>query len=277
MITVRTMGGIGNQMFQYAFGLAQAKKLGVDWRIDCGPGNDLNTYRPFNLRLFQIQVPVFEHVSREPVVKEKSLRYDANLAVKDGDTLYGYWQSEKYFESVRNEVRSSFRSVKPWPAHALDYGDLIQSEGNRSLMIGIRRDDYVNNPKHSDFHGVMPLEYYWQGIDMVRQHLGADPIIFVFTDDPEWVQQNWHFKGCKTHYFVGDRTVPGHMGREDVDLGLMSLCNSAIIANGTFHWWGAWLGEERSAGLRIAPKQWFRDPTAQAETGDIVPNRWHKI
>lgn len=277
MITVRTMGGIGNQMFQYAFGLAQAKKLGVDWRIDCGPGNDLNTYRPFNLKLFQIRVPVYEYISREPIVKEKSLTYDVNFAVKDGDTLFGYWQSEKWFENIRTEVHNDFRSVNAWPAHALEFGDMIQAEGRRSLMIGIRRDDYVHNPNHSDFHGIMPFDYYWRGIEMVREYLGEDPTLFIFTDDPDWVQQNWHWRGLKTRYFVGDRTVPGHMGREDVDLGLMALCNSAIIANGTFHWWGAWLGEWHSTGLRIAPKQWFRDPVAQAETGDIVPSRWHRI
>lgn len=281
MITLRTMGGIGNQMFQYAFGLEVATRLGVDWRIDCGPGNDLNFYRPFNLGLFDILVPVHEYVSREPIVKEKSINYDANVfrGIKDGDTLYGYWQSEKYFWNLREFVRERFRSVKPWPAHAGLFADLIKDAGDRSLMIGIRRDDYVHNPNHSDFHGVMPFDYYRQGIEMVHDYINRDPVLFIFTDDPEWVQLNWHFGGLKTHYFVGDRTVPGHMGREDVDLGLMSLCHSAIIANGTFHWWGAWLGDRPGEinGLRIAPKQWFRDPVAQAQTGDIVPDRWTRI
>lgn len=283
MITVRTMGGIGNQMFQYAFGLEVATRLGVDWRIDCGPGNDLNTYRPFNLGLFDIRVPVFDYVSREPIIKDKNAtEYDQSLAssIKDGDTLYGYWQSEKYFWGVSPIVRERFNSVNPWPGHAEEYGKFIQSFGNRSLMIGIRRDDYVNKPSHAEFHGTMPFEYYEQGIEMVRDHIQQDPVLFIFTDDPAWVSQNWEprFKYA-THYFVGNRTVPGHMGREDVDLGLMSFCNSAIIANGTFHWWGAWLGDHEwnESGIRIAPKQWFRDPVAQAHTGDIIPSRWHRI
>lgn len=279
MITVRTMGGIGNQCFQFAFGLEVATRLGVDWRIDCGPGNDLNTYRPFNLGLFDIRVPVHEYVSREPIVKEKSISFDADVfnQIKDGDTLYGYWQGEKYFENVKHLIRERFNSVKSWPAHALEFGDLIKSKGARSLMVGIRRDDYVNKPKHAEFHGVMPFSYYVEGIEMVRKHIGADPALFIFTDDPEWVKTNWDF-GYETHYFVGDHTAPGHMGREDVDLGLMSSCNSAIISNGTFHWWGSWLGERHwTNGIRIAPKQWFRDPAAQSQAGDIVPSRWIKI
>ena len=277
MITVTTMGGIGNQMFQYTCGLAQARRLGTELQIDRGKGENINSYRPFNLNLFNIKATVAENVVGD-TVRERYINYDSGIdsRVKDGDILFGFWQSEKYFKNVIDEVCDSFASVKTWPAHALEYGDLIQSTGDRSLMIGIRRDDYVNKPKHAEFHGVMPMSYYVQGIEMVREYLKQDPVLFIFTDDPDWVKQNWDFR-FETHYFIGERTLPGHIGREDVDLGLMSLCNSAIIANGTFHWWGAWLGERWGTGIRIAPKQWFRDPEAQAQTGDIVPDRWHKI
>lgn len=277
-ITVQTMGGLGNQCFQYAFGLACAKRLGTGLQIDRGKGAIINSYRPFNLDLFQIKATIAENVVGE-TIREKYFNYDASTAakVKDGDVLFGFWQSEKYFQSVIPEVRNSFLSVNMWPDHASEFLDLIRSVGNRSLMIGIRRDDYVNKPKHADFHGVMSMDYYRQGIEMVADHIKADPVLFVFTDEPEWVKQNWHFRQ-PTHYFIGERTLPGHVGREDVDLGLMSFCNSSIIANGTFHWWGAWLGERPGVtGLRIAPKQWFRDPEAQKQTGDIVPDRWPRI
>ena len=277
MITVTTQGGIGNQMFQFAFGLAQAKRLGINLQIDRGKGAIINSYRPFNLDLFDIKTPVVESVYGD-TVRETNLAYDPNIdsRVQDGNILFGFWQSEKYFESAKDEVRDRLVSVNLWPAHALEFGDLIQEVGDRSLMVGIRRDDYVNKPKHAEFHGIMPKSYYDKGIEMVRAYEEEDPVVFVFTDDPEWVKANWDF-GFETHYFIGDRTVPGHLGREDVDLGLMSLCNSAIIANGTFHWWGAWLGEKYGTGLRIAPKQWFRDPVAQAQTGDVIPDRWFRI
>lgn len=264
-------------MFIYSCGLAQARRLGTSLQIDRGKGEQINSYRPFNLSLFDIKATVAENVVGE-TIREQSFSYDSKIdsRVKDGNILFGFWQSEKYFKPVAEEVRDSFRSVNPWPIHALEYADLIKSTGRRSLMVGIRRDDYVNRPKHAEFHGAMPLSYYRQGIEMVCEHLKEDPVLFVFTDEPEWVRQNWNFN-YPTYYFVGDRTLPGHVGREDVDLGLMSLCNSAIIANGTFHWWGAWLGEHRSTGIRIAPKQWFRDPVAQAQTGDVIPDRWQRI
>lgn len=277
MITVRTMGGIGNQCFQFAFGLEVATRLGVDWRIDCGPGNDLNTYRPFNLGLFDIRVPVHEYVSREPIIKERFINYDENVfrAIKNGDTLYGYWQSEKYFWNVRHLVRERFKSVKPWPVHALEFANLIKDADHRSVMIGVRRDDYVNKPQHAEFHGTMPKNYYLRGIEAVHSHIKQDPVLFVFTDDPEWVKSNWNF-GFKTHYFIGDRTVPGHMGREDVDLGLMALCNSSIISNGTFHWWGAWL-KTNMYGLTICPERWFLDQLAYEQSKDICPSEWIRV
>lgn len=278
MITVTTMGGLGNQIFQYSCGLAQARRLGTELQIDRGKGENINSYRPFNLNLFNIKATIAENVVGE-TIRERYINYDGGLdsRVKDGDVLFGFWQSEKYFKNVAVEVRDSLTSVNTWPEHAREYADLIHSVGDRSLMLGIRRDDYVNKPKHADFHGVMPMDYYRRGIEMVADHIKADPVLFIFTDEPEWVKQNWHFRQ-PAHYFVGDRTLPGHIGREDVDLGLMSFCNSAIIANGTFHWWGAWLGEHPwTTGLRIAPKQWFRDPVAQAQTGDIVPDRWPRI
>lgn len=278
MITVTTQGGIGNQMFQYAFGLACAKRLGTGLQIDRGKGAIINSYRPFNLDLFDIDATIVENVVGE-TIREKYFNYDYSTAakVKDGDVLFGFWQSEKYFQNVAPEVRYSFRSVKQWPDHALAYSQLIRQAGHRSLMLGIRRDDYVNKPKHAEFHGAMPMDYYRRGIELAADHIKADPVLFIFTDEPEWVKQNWHFDQ-QTYYFTGDRTLPGHVGREDVDLGLMSFCNSAIIANGTFHWWGAWLGEHPwTSGIRIAPKQWFKDAEAQKQTGDIIPDRWMRI
>lgn len=277
MITVTTMGGIGNQMFQAAFGLACAKHLGTGLQIDRGKGAIINSYRPFNLDLFKIDAAVVENVVGE-TIREKRLSYDIDTAakVKDGDVLFGFWQSEKYFQGAVREVRNSFISAKMWPVHAREFGSLIFSTGERSLMIGIRRDDYVNRPKHAEFHGAMPFSYYQQGIEIVRERLKENPVLFVFTDEPDWVKQNWDF-GFETHYFIGDRTLPGHIGREDVDIGLMSLCNSAIISNGTFHWWGAWLGADKRLGTVVAPKQWFKDPEAQSQAGDIVPDRWLRI
>jgi len=112
----------------------------------------------------------------------------------------------------------------------------------------------------------------------VRGRIPRDPTIFVFTDDPNWVEANLEFP-YETHVFKGaDYTVPGHIGKEHVDLAMMSYCCNSIIANSSFHWWGAWLSERRMFGNTIvAPATWFADPTAQAHAGDIVPSRWIRV
>jgi Glycosyl transferase family 11 len=280
MIIVETMGGLGNQMFQYAFGLAQAKRFGTELVLDIRE-NNIDTFRPFNLDLFQIKARVgIEASPNHRTVRQGSMLYDPNIndRVADGDRLVGYWQSEKYFAPVADVIREQFRPRKHWTNYGLEYVDWIVTEGKAATMVGIRRTDYVTVPSANAFQGVLPHQYYVDALDVVRRTIGREPVAFVFSDDTKWVRENWDL-GVRTLYVSGDMTVPGYIGREDIDLSLMSFCNSAIIANSSFHWWGAWLGERsiRRTGPVVAPKRWFRDQQAQDQTADIVPERWLRI
>lgn len=279
MITVATQGGLGNQMFQYAIGLAQANRLQTNLRIDKG-ANQFNSFRPFNLDLFQIPEKVVENVCGKWCI-ERSLAYDEDINSKivDGVSLLGYWQNERYFQSVTSTLRERFRSTKPWTPEALNFRDKIAKAGSAATFVGVRRTDYVTNPAAASFQGTMDLMYYLDALTQIRNRRdGEKPVLFVFSDDVWWVRENFFFP-FETNYFEGDRTIPGHIGREDIDLGLMSLCNNAIIANSSFHWWGAWLGDKgrlSNNGYVVAPRRWFRDPVAQSQI-QIVPDRWIKI
>jgi hypothetical protein len=276
MITICTQGGLGNQLFQYAFGLAQAERLGVELGID-NTRNGLDTFRPFNLSLFNIPEKIVAH--RDPTYEEKNLSYhpEVNEEIKDNEALIGYWQSEKYFKNSESLVRSRLTPYvnspqRPWNRSALDFLGTILAAGNRSTLVAFRRTDYL---KFLHFHGVMPDEYYTEALRVVAQTT-PDPELFVFADDPNWVRENIQFP-YPSHIFYNAMSVPGRMGREDVDLSLMSYCNNSIVANSSFHWWGTWLGDRKRTGVVVAPATWFTDPSAQANSGDIVPERWVRV
>jgi hypothetical protein len=280
MITVRTMGGLGNQMFQYAFGLATANRLHTSLQIDRST-NSINLFRPFNLSLFQIPEPVVDGVYDGIQVLESSLKYDSTLLprIQDGSKLVGYWQSEKYFESVAPLLPRRFVPAQPWTEGGLRFAEKIGLAGPRSVFLSVRRTDYVT-PRGLAYHGSMGLDFYLEALKIIREREG-NPIVFAFSDDIEWVKNNWDF-GCETHYFdEADHTVAGHTGREDMDLTLMAMCNSAIVANTTFAWWAAWLMERRHNNKDttiVATKRWFADPVPQEQVKDsLVPDRWIKI
>lgn len=274
MITTHLQGGLGNQMFQYAFGLATAKRLGVELQIDPSSLRNDNM-RQYALGLFQ---GVTEKIvyGTKATIHEDGLPYNQSIVdrIKDGDVLRGYWPTEKYFLDIAPEVARRFAPRQALPQIFTPYAiERIQDAGLDSTYLTIRRTDYVEK---QDFHGVLPITYYRDAIQYLKDR-GVNPTtIFVFSDEPDW---------CKEHLDIGvrfevlgtyDMTTPTHLGREDVDLYLMSLCHHAITANSSYSMWGAWLGEHRHVpGFITAPKQWFTTNTVDSR--DIVPDRWVRL
>lgn len=269
MITTALQGGLGNQLFQYAMGYAQAKRLGTELVLSAARFQQ-DGMRQYNLGIFDgVRERVIEHLNR-PVVSEDGLPYNEGIvrSIKDGDTLLGYWQSEKYFQSYGDDIRCKFRSTQPWDEAAQYDKLIIQGFGLRSTFIGVRRTDYL---KKLDYHGVMEPEYYREALRIIARRIGLVPEVFVFTDDVEWCANSLHLEYPFT--IISPRsTTKSKLGREDIDLWLMATCKNAVIANSSFHWWGAWLGEAENV---IAPKRWFA--TEREDSRDIVPERWIKI
>jgi hypothetical protein len=270
MITMALQGGLGNQMFQYAMGLYTARRMNVELVLSTArlQSDDI---RQYNLGIFNVQPKLIDVMCR-PIVKENGLPYNAHLVdtIKDGDTLLGYWQSEKYFPGtdMKLVLDKIFQSAQTWSTDAQLDLQMIRAAGIRSTFIGIRRTDYL---KKLDFHGVMDAEYYREGLQMIARKIGLTPEVFVFSDDPEWCLENLDIE-YPCHILSPHCTTKTVLGREDIDIGLMSACQNAVIANSSFHWWGAWLGGGKNV---IAPKRWF---TAEGEDStDIVPERWERI
>lgn len=278
-MVVALMGGLGNQLFQYAFGTGLAERTGRKVRYDRSRV-DADGQRSYGLGAFALSIATqhrdaIQFLSGYGNVRgEHTFAFDPSVWDRDaGNTFLGYWQSEKYFGD-KEKLMDRFAILSKPSSICEVVSSLIMSMGSDSCMLHVRRGDYLT-PHNQGYHGAPGAEYYNEAIRRVRA-VSPNAHFFVFSDDPAW---------CKTVYNGKDFTVvdcnkPGNgsaPGQEHWDLWLMSLCWHAIIANSSFSWWGAWFGdntEKKPQRIVLAPSRWF---VAQLDTKDLIPERWVKI
>jgi hypothetical protein len=295
MIIVMLNGGLGNQMFQYAFGRALSIALKNEFKVDISwyketPGGvtrrgyelecfDMNTAVAVSKEIFSMkkiaaflprQIFNFFYkklpILRGSYCKERFYHYDSTVW-QYGDNTYfeGYWQSYRYFDKYKEVIRKDFI-----------YKDELSSESKRlqkkiilknAVSLHVRRGDYVTNSNANGFHGVIPLQYYEEAVEYIAKRAnGID--IFVFSDDIKWVKENMNVKFPVTFIPDSEKKKPFE------DMYLMSLCKHNIIANSSFSWWGAYLNTNDEK-IVIAPKKWFTDPFIN--TQDLIPKEWVRL
>lgn len=259
MIVLKLLGGLGNQLFCCAFGLALTR-LGYEVAFDKSELVE-GTHREYSLgEYFDLE---FKEIS-DHVIYEKSLRFDSQmLEPPDGSTLVGYWQSEAYVGDQADWLRNRFNAY--WMAKPLlSPADEIYQEiyKSNSVFIHVRRQDYVGL---QHFHGMPTLDYYREAVEKIRSTI-FDPKFFVFSDDTSWCKENF-----PSDFYVVEGTDKYE------DLRLMASCKHAVIANSSFSWWACWLGDNQLGRTVIAPKKWFAVGKDQADDTDIVPERWQRI
>lgn len=236
MIISYIMGGIGNQLYQYAAGLRLARKHKTQLKLDT-TFYDNDNLRSYALNQFNITATV---ATPEEIQRVKKIERLDDIALMpevldypDNVWLYGYWQHEEYFADVADELRWEFTLRQPLGATAQYWREKI-SAAQCSASIHVRHGDFVYNPDNAAF-AVLPLEYYRDCINRLKR---AQPNItlFVFSDDLNWCRENFRF-GVPTEFVAGD-------GLTDVEeLYLMSTCQHNVIANSTFSRWAAWLNQ----------------------------------
>lgn len=295
MIIIRISGGLGNQMFQYALGRSISKKNNTILKLDTNPL--LNSIRLFSLSYFDtkgeisneediasIGVPkiydksffgkakrkIFRIVEQSKPVYKKKFILEPQFAfcsdilkTKNNCYLSGDWQSEKYFEDIKDIIKKDFTLKNKISETTNDFIGKI--EHTASISIHIRRGDYVKNSKTNSFHGTCPITYYEQAIKIIEEKI-SNPEFFIFSDDIDWVKANLKIKYPIT--YVSGNNIPDYE-----ELILMSHCKHNIIANSTFSWWGAWLNSNPNK-IVIAPEKWFNSDT---DTRDLIPEGWIKI
>jgi hypothetical protein len=199
-------------------------------------------------------------------VRQQGLPFDGSiLELPDNVCLEGFWQSEKYFLDIRDILHKEFTL-----RNALEGGDLQLAEriqACNSVSLHFRRGDYLSNPHAARHHGTCGPDYYGRAVRYIGEKV-TSPHLFVFSDDPEWTRANMKYDLPTTFVSGVDPTGDGR------DLTLMSMCRHHIIANSSFSWWGAWLGDDPGKTV-IAPLRWFADPAQDAS--DIIPLGWIKF
>jgi hypothetical protein len=284
MVVANLMGGLGNQMFQYAAGRALSLRLNTVLKLDHtylerDSGGDY-TQRHYELGVFNVQA---EKASAEDlqridrarsgnfltklfsrngftIVNEKGFPYNVQIEDVVGDVyLHGFWQSEKYFRGIRQTILSDFTLRATLSPEALRLKEKI-SAATAAVSVHFRRGDYVKLASASAFHGTAELDFYRQAVALIKEKI-ASPEFFIFSDEIDWVRENFKLEGAVY--------VSGLKGYEDLEL--MKRCRHNITANSSFSWWGAWLNPE-PAKVVIAPKKWFRD--ASINTADLIPASW---
>jgi len=284
-VYVRLLGGLGNQLFQYAMGRALADAREAELVLDprfilrkgCISGLAIDEFAIRARYLTDAEAAHF----KEPVWKlSRALRRQINpwlgyyhetehsfdteaLAQSNDVMLSGFWQSERYFASHGHQLRTDLVLKHPLPSAAVKLA--VQMASSPSVAMHVRRGDYLTDPKALVKHGVTSAHYYQTALQLMIEKLGGVDL-YVFSDDPDWVRTNIQHSNI---IFVSDFGFSAEQ-----DLWLISVCQHQIIANSSFSWWGAYLNDYANK-IIVAPQPWF-DAKHMAQQ-DIIPAGWNTL
>ena len=247
-------------MFQYASLRGIAANREFEWCIppvqsfgvsDINVKNSItNIHTAFDLSKYN------RFLEPNKMVEESGFHFDEYLFdnCEDNVDLYGYFQSEKYFKHIENDIRKDFSFSKEILDYCSEFIKQIDSSGE-IISLHVRRGDYLDL---QSFHPTPSLEYYSSALNKFPEL----PVL-IFSDDTDWclVQE----------LFDSDRFLLSQSNTADFDMCLMSMCKYHIIANSSFSWWGAWLSGSKNV---IAPQNWFGSSLPDHDTQDLYLPEW---
>lgn len=282
MKIIRFLGGLGNQMFQYAFYKALSQQF-PNVAADVTGYKDYALHNGFELEhIFELEVDkvsefksnLYNVHNREWMFRklrsflklknayeeeQKMFSYDPAVFTNQGPKYYwGYWQNPAYFENVAAELRQDFQFK-----HILDPKNqtiLDHIQDSMSIALHVRRGDYMKDPL---LGGLCPEAYYEEAVQLM---LSKNPKakFFIFSDDINWCKEKFKMEGTE---FISWNSGPASY----IDMQLMSNCKHNIIANSSFSWWGAWLNNHPDK-IVIGPKKWVNYPDLNTE--NLFPKGW---
>jgi hypothetical protein len=292
VIVSKLMGGLGNQMFQYAVGrylsIRNQAPLFLDRSFFHLPAG-MHTSRNYELGVFDIAAETagpnelfpfkwFERSGSRAVVMRalanlRAVHYlvdpmdrldDRIFRVQGNVYLHGYWQSEHYFRPIQQIIRKEFEFRSTLTG--INYELKKKISNCNSVSIHVRRGDYLTNPAAQAYYEPTTAYHYQRAVDRIREQ-DPYPELFVFSDDMDWARTNLRFDLPTTYiaHNQGDRSF--------IDMQLMAACRHNIMANSSFSWWGAWLNDNPEK-IVITPANWFRDRITPPH---LLPDRWIRI
>ena len=295
-IVVQLTDGLGNQLFQYAFAKALEQvagggvQLDVSWFPEFGGQLRKATPRHYGMEMYPLSLSVVPVGYAQQVIYGKGLLGRIRKALhvrrsflreRDRDfclanlksvpapsVLRGFFQKAEYAESVREQLLADLAL----PEEQLNEANRqmiqkIKAAGEKAVMLHIRRGDYLKSSVAAVF-GCCDAEYYRRAEALVEEKAGDDIHLFVFTDDPEWVRENYKTRHQMTLVDINSAADGAHL-----DINLMRHCAHAITANSTFSWWGAWLIANPGKCV-VSPASWYADGR---KTPGLLPESWHTV
>lgn len=265
-------GGIGNQLFQIANAYEYSKKYNKKlvflnetylWnfhKLERKTG--WNTL--FNNKFDVLEKDIYDKIEFNTYLEIENNVYNEIPEIKNNVYLKGYFQTSKYFsEDTKIFMFNVVRSNEEYVKQANELYEKIKNhfndfDENKYSFMHIRRTDYINNGTHN----LLDINYYYKAYNLVD---GINKYCIIFSDDIEWCKNTYSIN--KNFYFVDIKNLY-------IELILMTMLKNAIIANSTFSWWGAFLGNKNKV---IAPKQWFAEGAYIKKWEDIYINEWEII
>jgi len=292
VIISHIIGGLGNQMFQYAAGQALSLTNGQQLLLDLSDFSKYRLHQGFELsQVFDVTVekaeastvremlgwranhmakkmlrcPQFGWLRGKKFVVEPHFNYWPDFFNLTADCyLSGYWQSERYFKSFESAIRRDFTFRQLLTGQNSELA--LKIANTQSVSLHLRRGDYVSDSKTGKIMDACPLEYYHEAIGYIAERV-EHPVFYVFSDDMAWVRQNLSVT-FPCIYVDHNRLTESY-----IDMQLMSLCRHHVIANSSFSWWGAWLNSNQEK-LVVAPRRWFRNGI---DDRDLIPSEWVRL
>lgn len=287
MKIVNILGGLGNQMFQYAFAIALQNEYPdavVKLNKSCFHGYKLHNGYELD-KIFTIHLPSAGLIDliryaypwlnynlwrlrrylpiRKSMATDRDFRPSCDLTLAANKAYFdGYWQSPKYFEKYRDKIIEAFKMPKIIDEKNLNAVNFINR--SKTAFVHIRRGDYINHPI---LGGVCTDIYYSNAISILRRNYDYDHFV-VFSNDIDWCRNNLKelFKDCEVLFVDWNKGIESFR-----DIQLMSYCKAGIVANSSFSWWGAWLADSE---VILCPEKWA---SVSGDHDKIIPNSWKKV
>ena len=266
-------GRLGNQMFQYAGLRGIAANRNFEWLIPKPDNYGDSNYGLFDcFEMSSVKEENFGQLNAQSIATGQfhfSQEFFDNCP--DNINLHDYFQTEKYFQNVKDLIRNDFSFKKEIIESCLEILDELVDP----IFIHIRRGDYVNQP---DNHPVCPITYYKNSLN----HFKDTSSVLIFSDDPEWCKSQELFSDDRflisEFNLTYNQTSDTNDGRVKslipyYDLCLMSMCQGGIVANSSMSWWGAWLIQNPTQPI-VVPNTWFGKNYSHYDMSDLIPERW---
>jgi len=299
MIIVNIKNGLGNQMFQYAFGKV------IEWKyqtqvyfdllrddISTPLQTDLDVFNiepileaepqwripflPFSVRQFRDNKQYIHYIyyklrrtfqPNKLITERYPSKYIKLFDKIDLNKKYyflGFWQNPAYFIGYEEKIKKFFIPKDKSIFETADAVEILNSSYN-TISLHFRLGDY----KTSGFIEPAGMDYYYQAIDIIKQKV-KNPFFYIFTDEPEWVKNEMKIN-------IPYKLITGNTDADAyIDILLMSKCKHNIMANSSFSWWGAWLNENPDKCV-IAPKKWYADKKRNKYISEITPKEWIRL